>query len=62
MASDKIERYDPNWEESSQSMELQPYGDYVEFDDHITWVNTLQGRIDHLEEIVTQISDLVQGE
>jgi hypothetical protein len=57
----KIDRYDPNWDERVQSMELHPAGDYVEYGDYESAVSELQERVDKLQRIVNTVYDTVQG-
>jgi hypothetical protein len=58
----KITRYEPNWDESSQSMELHPSGDYVEYNDHIEVVRDLQDKIDRLQEAIDEAFQTLREE
>ena len=62
IANSKIPRFDPNWDERVQQMELHPQGDYVEFSDHETVVAKLEARINQLQTAVNEVFEALRGE
>ena len=62
MANGGIPRYDPNWSEGVQEMELVPQGDYVTYDEYKDAVDALQRRIDGLQQAVRKAPDVLSEE